>query len=267
MIGDVEPILETNKEAAAKKSRIKQGIISAYEAYSRREPGSMDALMEKVREFAYMKVYHLEYDFRTFGSAETADDWAQEITLKVWLALEQGNFKGTGASFYAWVHKIAFNQATDAFKSLEKDKKKFTTITVTKKGDDEEDYEDDNPEIYNRSDRGEFHTEVPDWVEGIDRWLWTLMGALSDRDGTPLTYAEIGTMFTPPLTERKVIRRVQKMRKRATEEKTKADAKRKSTWAAKEAERRGSVGRGLEALRKQVAAEADRAKSEKTVAP
>ena len=72
---------------------------------------------------------HLEYEhnFKEFGTAETADDWAQEVSIKVWQGLTgAGNteiFQGTGADFYSWVHKIAFNRATDAFKGLLKEKK------------------------------------------------------------------------------------------------------------------------------------------------
>jgi len=72
-----------------KRESVRTKLIAAYEAYVRREKASMDNLLKLVNEFAFMKLSHLEYepDFRQFGSAETADDWAQNVTIKVWQEL------------------------------------------------------------------------------------------------------------------------------------------------------------------------------------
>ena len=59
----------TDRVAAAKRSRKRDELMAAYEAYQRREPASMDKLLAAVRKFAYMKLYHLEHDFKDFGSA------------------------------------------------------------------------------------------------------------------------------------------------------------------------------------------------------
>jgi hypothetical protein len=88
-----------------KRKTTKQALIAATEAYERREPLSMDNLLKLVSDFARLKVSHVEYDLRCEG-AETADDWAQDITVSVWEALEKDRFNVTPADFYSFVHKI-----------------------------------------------------------------------------------------------------------------------------------------------------------------
>ena len=158
--------------AGIKRESTKSELSHAYERYQRREPGSMDFLLTKVREFAYMKVYHLEYDFRKFGSAETADDWAQDVTLKVWRSLSEGTSNRTPASFYAWVHKIAFNVGNDAFTLLykEREAKVGLTVQVT---DDEGTHEEDNPEIYKDSPEDTIY--FPPSVQGVNLTICKLL--------------------------------------------------------------------------------------------
>ena len=83
--------------------------MTCYEAYTRKEPGSSDRLMLAVREFASTKVYHLESDFKDFGSTETADDWAQDVSLKVWRQLE--GYPRTAGGRIA-VHRMAAKRCT-----------------------------------------------------------------------------------------------------------------------------------------------------------
>ncbi len=60
--------------AAHKRAALKTKIAEAYNKYRSGESHSRDHLLELVRQFAYLKVYHLEFDFRSMGTAETADD-------------------------------------------------------------------------------------------------------------------------------------------------------------------------------------------------
>jgi hypothetical protein len=134
------------------RGNIKKQLIDAYESFMRREPGSMDRVLKLVNEFALVKLIYLEHvpDFRQFGSAETADDWAQEVSIKVWQELISKDSERTGEQFYAWVHKIAFNQAADSFNYLLDER--ATKVPLFVKGiDDQEDGEEheiENPEIY-----------------------------------------------------------------------------------------------------------------------
>jgi DNA-directed RNA polymerase specialized sigma24 family protein len=117
-----------NKQAAIKRKQNKTRLMDAYDAWKRKEPGSADTLMLAVRHFAYTKVYHLEHDFKKFGSAETADDWTQDVCAKVWKKLDR--FVGTGSKFYSYVHKAAFNRGIDAFEKLYEDRQTKTCLTV-----------------------------------------------------------------------------------------------------------------------------------------
>lgn len=161
-----ETMPPSDRTAEQTKNRTKDRIIAAYEAYLRQEPMSLDNLLRAVTKFAYTKVYHLEYDFKDFGSYETADDWAQDVAVKVWIALKNGKFEGNGENFYSWIHKIAFNRATDAFNELEDEQRHKVSLTVEShrsSDPDGEEYEDDNPEIYSSE------PDDTQWVgDGVD---------------------------------------------------------------------------------------------------
>jgi hypothetical protein len=133
------------------RGQIKTKIIAAYDSYIHGERGSMDRLLKLVSEFALMKLIHLEHepDFKQFGSAETADDWAQEVSIKVWQQLLK-NKKRTGEAFYAFVHKIAFRMATDAFNQLLEEKAVKVCLFVRSDEEDQDGdkYEEENPEIH-----------------------------------------------------------------------------------------------------------------------
>lgn len=147
---ELERLPPSQRLAALERNKKRNALISAYEAYQRQEPLSLDTLLKQVQRFAYTKVYHLEHDFRHFGSAETADDWAQDVMIKVWQKLSDGSFKGNGEQFYAYVHKIAFNRAQKAFNKLAEAEQTKVPLTVERHegGDpDAEMYEDDNPEL------------------------------------------------------------------------------------------------------------------------
>lgn len=227
---DSEAVPPSNRLAQLKKNSMRDRVVAAYQAYSRNEPFSMDNLLKVVREFAYTKVYHLEYDFKDFGSFETADDWAQEATINVWLALKDGKFEGNGEQFYSWIHKIAFNRATDAFNELENARAKKVSLTVASHegGDpDAEEYEDDNPDIYSSRPADGFWVgdgvdengnvkykrgnsfdgvfTIPKSVQGVDLSICRLI--LAGKN-----YAQIADILE--MTETAVTKRLQKLRKR-----------------------------------------------------
>jgi RNA polymerase sigma factor (sigma-70 family) len=171
--------------AAIKRNTLKKRIEAAYAAYKAKEPGGADELMLAVRALAYTKVYHLEYDFKTFGSAETADDWAQDVCISVWSGLDK--FKGTSANFYAWVHRIAFRKSLKAFTQLKEESCTKVQLFTSKNEDeceDENDTEQDNPEIYEGHDGYDGGVQIPASVLGVERNICLLI-----RDGR--NYAEV----------------------------------------------------------------------------
>jgi RNA polymerase sigma factor (sigma-70 family) len=249
-----------NREAAKTRGRIRKGLIAAYEAYQRREPASMDALMVKVREFAYMKVYHLEFEFNKFGSAETADDWAQEISIKVWQGLEKfdNDPRSTPESFYSWVHKIAFNQGLAAFNDLKKQKREKVGLTVKPRdefGSEEE--EEDNPEIYESKIRDSF-IRIPASVTGIDLNICKmLLTKVRGKDGhhRGRNYAEVARALN--MTEASVKMRLNRLKMKIKAEEDKETEEKRARLAEAEAEKRDSITKGLAMIRGQDAMAAD----------
>lgn len=195
----------SNELAAIKRNTLKKHIEQAYDAYKRKEPGSADNLFEAVRALAYVKVHHLEYDFKKFGSAETADDWAQDICVSVWSNLDK--FVGTPSQFYSWVHKIAFNQATDAFTKLYEAQQIMTGLTVPARHNDSVDGdEEDNPELFREGGYDGGGIGIPKSVTGTDRNICLLI-----RDGR--SYAEVAEELAG-MTEEGVKQRVKRLKKR-----------------------------------------------------
>jgi RNA polymerase sigma factor (sigma-70 family) len=144
-----------NNHAATTRTTTKQRIVAAYESYQRKEPGSADYLMALVRDFAYTKVVHLDYEF---NSADSADDWAQDVALIVWERL--ATYEGDPESFYAWVHKIAFNRGQAAFNQLKNEAS--TRVDLQHEvAEGDESFEDDNSEIY----EGAAPIQVNRWTE------------------------------------------------------------------------------------------------------
>jgi RNA polymerase sigma factor (sigma-70 family) len=215
------------KEAGVVRGKTKQGLMSAYEAYTRKEPGSLDLLLDLVRKFAYTKAYHLEYDFKKFGSAETADDWAQDITIKVWQGLEK--FEGSSELFYSWVHKIAFNKATDAFNSLSEGKRSKVGLSV-KVEDDEGLHEIDNPEIYASTVDYSRGVLIPASVTGVDRRIcYMMITPVKEENKKTGEWYERGrthkeVAFAMGMTEDAVESRIRRMSKRLEEERQTARA-------------------------------------------
>jgi Sigma-70 region 2 len=112
----------------------------------------------KVFKFARLKLLSLEYDFRDFGTAETVDDWAQEVTITVWQKLH--TFKGEPSSFYAWVHKICFSKVVKAFTNLKAEQRNKESLVVDKRTEDRT-YRADNPNMYDQGNwSGSLHQDA-----------------------------------------------------------------------------------------------------------
>jgi RNA polymerase sigma-70 factor (ECF subfamily) len=146
----------------------------------------------------------LEYDFKKFGSAETADDWAQDVFISVWRNLEK--FEGSGSNFYSWVSSIAFNEAQDAFTKLYKAQKKMTGLTIPARHNDSVDGDvEDNPEMLSEGGYDGGVIGIPKSVQGTDRNICLLI-----RDGR--SYAGIAEELNMKVSA--VKKRLQRLRER-----------------------------------------------------
>lgn len=216
-----------------KRAGVRAELMSAYEAYQRREPASMDKLLMVVRKFAYMKLYHLEHDFKDFGSAETVDDWTQDVSIRVWQSLLK-NDNRTPASFYAWVHKIAFNKGNASFNKLAAERATAVPLFVNSTlvrlgqagdGDPEDDHQEENPAL---QEEGHSNPSVciPKSVQGVDlticKLLLTKVVGAEDGKERGRTYADVG--FVLGMTENAVKKRLQKLRSRLRAERESGEA-------------------------------------------
>jgi DNA-directed RNA polymerase specialized sigma24 family protein len=104
-----------------------------------------NALYREVLRFAKLKTGHLEYEFK-IGTMNTADDFAQEIAIKVWK--DRAEFSGNSESFYAWVHRIAYTTTADGFNNLESEIDGKARIFVEREDEDGEIQTEDNAELY-----------------------------------------------------------------------------------------------------------------------
>lgn len=224
--------------------------MNAYEAYVRKEPRSMDHLLKLVNEFAFLKVRHLEHDFKDFGSAETADDWAQEVSIKVWQNLEQfaNNPASTPASFYSWVHKIAFNQATDAFNLLYEERRIKVDLTVPVRDDygrKKDGEEEENPKIYMNGGASDIGPSIPRSAEGLDRTICNLL--LTEVRGEDdrhrgRTYAEVARLLDMSVDAVEIRIRRMRDKNKANKEQEKARRKQQRLDALEEAANSVSIG-------------------------
>lgn len=204
-----------------KRQKTKDAMTSAYLAYKNNKAGSLTVLLGIIKKFAIAKMYDLEIDFVKTGTAETVDDWAQEVLIRVWQGLE--GFSGVPESFYPWVHKIIFNRSTHAFNMLDDERSNKLSLTVTGwTGDDAKiAYDQENPEIYKSLGGYEGYITIPDSIQGVDLDICKLMIA-----GT--RYEQIGEELG--LTCAAVKQRMSRLRKRM-------EAERKASKAAIEAEK------------------------------
>lgn len=241
--------MQEDRQAAATRMKTREKIVAAYETYQRSEAGSADHLMALVREFAFTKLQYLDYEFSS--GVESAEDWAQDVTLDVWSALINpgSHLPKDGASFYAWLHRIAFNHAADASSNLLGEKRERVSLQEEVTGDNGETYEEDNPVIYESAlginkakwsekdgngrvlwrydeetvpgsetsqfEIGSFPVHIPEWVRGTNLVICDLI--MKKR-----SYKQIGQALG--LTTKAVQRRIEKIRERVRRERQAASA-------------------------------------------
>lgn len=219
-----------------KYRRNKKKVIEAYELYRADPGGNESKFFETVRAFARVKLYYLEMEFSLVGTANTVDDYAQEVTIAVWSDLH--NFKGDSRQFYSWLHSICFKKAADFFNELkdQKLKKEPLTYTAEDKTFDEGgaafEEEVDNPLLYESEIRDSFIT-IPEGIQGTDRDICKLLTKTTQVDGNgdeekpskrrnTVDYEYIGRMLglTPNAVEHRV-RRIRETQKKEREEQKK----------------------------------------------
>lgn len=211
----------------------------------------MDKLLALVRKFVYMKLYHLEHDFKDFGSAETVDDWTQDVSIRVWQSLLKDD-RRSPASFYAWVHKIAFNEGNAAFNKLIKEKATKVPLMVPISDEDagtDED-EQENPELHEEEGYSS-SVRIPASVQGVDRQicnlLLTTIRCAEDGRHRGRNYAEVGQVLN--MTEAAVESRIRQIRKNIKTDRARGEEQNKKAMADAEYERDNSVRLGLARIR------------------
>ncbi|MGB6157149.1 MAG: sigma factor, partial [Acidobacteriaceae bacterium] len=181
----------TESYPARKRAATRDALVAAYESYQRKEPGSINNLIGLVRKFAYAKLKYLDLEFNS--GVHDADDFAQDAALAVWQSLD--DFKGDPASFYAWVHKIAFNEGQASFNALKQEKTARVDMQHEVAEGDEA-FEGDNPEVYDN----EAIINVTKWTEydeatGEIRWTRDpKRGKVETVPGSETSQFEVGTV-------------------------------------------------------------------------
>lgn len=157
-------------------------VMEAWRLYSEDPVRHERDLCLAVLEFARKKLYSLEYEFRDRGTAETVDDFAQEVAIEVWETM--GGRKRSPATFYAWLNRLCFSKSKDAGKGLRRAVWEKEPLFLSDGNE--------NPlvnRLSNRIDRG---CEIPGWLEGTDRLIVEL--ALDGK-----SYRQIGETLGIPL--------------------------------------------------------------------
>jgi len=146
-------------------------VIEAYRRYHENPAQHGHDFWCAVSKFARNKLYPLEHEFKDHGTAETVDDFAQEVLIEVWETMPQKKF-ATPAKFYAWINRLCFTHRMDAGEALRKAISLKVPLFLT--GEDGEEFENPllNP-FSNAVDRS--YPEPPAWIEGIDREMVILL--------------------------------------------------------------------------------------------
>jgi hypothetical protein len=104
---DTDDRLRKLRNAAQKKR-----LVEAYEAYL--SGRGDDAFFNSVIDYAKRRMYHLEREFATVGTALTVDDFAQEVAIAICRQLDR--FRGDSATFPSWLNGIISRKEADFFK-------------------------------------------------------------------------------------------------------------------------------------------------------
>jgi DNA-directed RNA polymerase specialized sigma24 family protein len=187
--------------AAIKHQMTRTNIEQTYNEYMKDNASHLESLLASVSKFAKSKVSSATFD--EAESARTPDDYAQDITIKVWSNLSKCEAT-TGAGFYAWLNRICFTQSADAFNEAQEE----SAVRVPLFVEDENGFKDDNPLLNSWDDRPLYRRRLPDFIQGTDLMICNLI-----RDDK--NYKQIGWILQ--ISEAAVKQRVGKMRKRVSE--------------------------------------------------
>ena len=124
---DSNTSIEQNPIAGIVRGQTKSKLTQAYIDYvADKSEATTNALFSQVLKFAKGKLYRLELDFADFGTAETADDFAQDATIKVLENLH--TFSGKASSFYPWVHRLVFVTRAEGFNTIKEQKQEKVSL-------------------------------------------------------------------------------------------------------------------------------------------
>jgi len=195
----------TDRLPALRREAIKKRLSDSYESYRANPSRHESVFYTEVLNFARMKLYNLEFEFKTLGTSGTVDDYAQDIAIGVWAGLK--SFQGDGEAFYGWLHKICFNKKQDFSRELVEQQRDKVGLTIIVEGDDGFS-EVDNPEVY-ESRHTEIMVTIPASVQGTDLNICKLI-----MDG--MNYGQIADALK--MSEQAIKSRLHKLRTRIAEE-------------------------------------------------
>ena len=194
MVSPTEPMAEPwagKTLAAVKQRQTKANITKAYSDFLAKEPGAEDNLLKAIFDFAKGKLTSKLY--RLNESAQTPEDYAQDISIKVWSQIHTVH-----GDFYAWLNRICFTEGADAFTETKEVQDNTLPLLV----ESEEGFMEDHP-VFRRDQNIQYVRAIPEFITGIDRMICDYI-----REG--LTYRQMGLALE--LTEAAVKLRVAAMR-------------------------------------------------------
>ena len=203
--------------------------------------GHIDPLLKVVIEYTQNKLKKLEFDdgFKGIGTAETVDDWSQDVSIKIWKLLAEGKFKGTTfASFLKLLNVACKNRNSDAFEYLKDERETYVGIMTPIKDDfgGNSGEEQDNPDIYNSGEYPVTFT-IPLSIQGRDLLICKLILA-------GMNHAQIAEDLQ--MSEPAVSQRMSRMRKQVAKDRQAIRAKHE----AEKHEQKTGFDRGITAFRK-----------------
>jgi DNA-directed RNA polymerase specialized sigma24 family protein len=127
-VASLAPV-EPSNPALKKYSLRDRVVIDAWNSYERKAKSSHNRLLDIVNRYIYDKTVRLEMDFKKLGSAETADDFAQDATIRVWESIPDFDAKlseqmsarpgvTSGELFLFWITTIAINAYEQGVREL-----------------------------------------------------------------------------------------------------------------------------------------------------
>src|ERR1035437_6032173 len=126
---DINP--NVDKLGALKRKAQKIRLKELFDLYTEHGARYETHFFKEVTSFAKSKMIYLEgkpAGFSRVGTANTVDDFAQEVTIAVWQGLS--GFRGNSSVFFSWLYIICNNKRADFFNELLEQKKIKVGLTV-----------------------------------------------------------------------------------------------------------------------------------------